>query len=113
MNIPPILESKKFLASVLASVISFLGMQRGMTSEQIAFVVGPIVAYIAMQGVADVGKSRAQIEAVFKPNATSVNVTNVQPSPQSVEDQATILEILKRNPDAVTEATATLEPSTE
>tara|TARA_R110000851_G_scaffold268071_2_gene420717 strand:+ start:42395 stop:42655 length:261 start_codon:yes stop_codon:yes gene_type:complete len=63
METPPILQSKKFLASALAALISFLGIREGFTSEQIALVVGPLMGFVAMQGVADIGKERAKVEA--------------------------------------------------
>ena len=67
METPPILQSKKFLASTLASLISFLGIREGFQPEQIALVVGPLLTFVAMQGVADIGKERAKVEAAAKP----------------------------------------------
>jgi len=71
MQIPvlPILESKKFLAAALASVVAFLGLERGMDYGQIAFVVGPLLAYVGGQALADVGKERAKIERAAPPPA--------------------------------------------
>jgi len=63
METPPILHSKKFLASALAALISFLGIREGFTTEQIALVVGPLMGFVTMQGVADIGKERAKAEA--------------------------------------------------
>ena len=63
MKVPPILESKKFLASVLASLISFLGVREGFSPEQILLVIGPLMGFVGMQGVADIGKEKAKVEA--------------------------------------------------
>lgn len=63
MDIPQILRSKKFLAAALASVISFVGILQGLSHEQIAMVVGPLLTFVGFQGVADIGKERAKIEA--------------------------------------------------
>ena len=67
METPPILQSKKFVASALAALISFLGIREGFTSEQIVLIVGPLMGFVAMQGVADIGKERAKVEADSKP----------------------------------------------
>jgi len=61
---PEILQSKKFLAAALASVLSFFGIRYGLDREQLAFVVGPLVAYIGAQAVADHGKERAKVDAL-------------------------------------------------
>lgn len=63
METPPILQSKKFLAAALASVISFLGIRFGLTGEQIAVVIGPLLTFVGFQGIADIGKERAKVEA--------------------------------------------------
>jgi len=62
-TLPPILQSKKFLAAALASLISFLGVREGFTPEQIGIIIGPIVAFITVQGITDFGKERAKVEA--------------------------------------------------
>lgn len=62
-TLPPILQSKKFLAAALASLISFFCVREGFTPEQIGMIIGPIVAFITVQGITDFGKERAKIEA--------------------------------------------------
>lgn len=68
-NTPSILQSKKFLASALASLISFFSIREGFTVEQVAVITGPLVAFIAVQGVADFGKERAKVEAASQHQA--------------------------------------------
>lgn len=58
------LQSKKFIAAVIAAIISFFSMRSGMAMEQIAMITGPLFIYIGAQGLADMGK-----EAV-KPKVT-------------------------------------------
>jgi len=50
------LQSKKFLAAVVAAVLSFFCMRSGMEMEQIALITGPLFMYIGAQGIADIGK---------------------------------------------------------
>ena len=69
--VPPILESKKFLASALASVIAFGGVRSGMQYEEIAFVIGPLLTFVGFQGLADIGKSKAVVEAEAKKEASA------------------------------------------
>lgn len=80
-----LLESKKFLASVLASLIAFLCLRFGLSQADTAFVVGPLIAFIGAQAFADIGKSRAELEAVFKPNASPAATTTVNITPQPPE----------------------------
>lgn len=63
MEAPEILSSKKFLASALASVVGFLCLRYGLSYTDTAFVVGPLLAFVGAQGIADIGKSRAVVEA--------------------------------------------------
>lgn len=72
METPEILQSKKFIAAALASLISALCMRAGMAYEDTAFVVGPLLAFIGMQGVADIGKGRAQVAATAQLGARRV-----------------------------------------
>lgn len=57
------LQSKKFGAAALASVLSFLGMRYGLTVEQIALVTAPLYAYIGGQALADFGKEKVRLES--------------------------------------------------
>lgn len=106
VSIPSLLQSKKFGAAALASILSFVGVREGLSIEQIALITAPLYAYIAGQGLADLGKSKAQIDAVFaKPKASSVNVTNMAAAAASDLDtkaaDKVVLEALKRNRRAV------------
>ncbi len=56
VSIPTLLQSKKFGAAVLASVLSFLGVREGLDVSQIALITAPLYAYIGGQGLADFGK---------------------------------------------------------
>lgn len=55
------LGSKKFLASVLASLVGYFGFKNGLTQEQIAFLIAPLMAYTVGQSLADLGKEAAKI----------------------------------------------------
>lgn len=54
--------SKKFLASVLASVLAMIGLAIGMEYEKILLALGPLLLYVPSQAVADIGKERAKVE---------------------------------------------------
>jgi len=59
-----LLKSKKFIASLLASVLAFGGIYAGFSVAELALVVGPLAGYGAIgQGLADFGKEKAKIEA--------------------------------------------------
>lgn len=86
MQVPPILASKKFLAAALASVIAFLCLRQGMSREDTLFVVGPLLTFVGVQGIADIGKPRAQAqsegklrELVFSPIPTVSKPTTTTP----------------------------------
>jgi hypothetical protein len=51
-----LITSKKFIASVLASVLAFAGLTYGLTAFEIALIVGPLTGYTVSQGLADFGK---------------------------------------------------------
>lgn len=74
METPEILQSKKFLAAALAAVVGYLCMRSGMSYADTAFVVGPLLVFIGAQGIADIGKGRAQAAAAAESQTT--NVTN-------------------------------------
>lgn len=54
--------SKKFVAAVTAAFVAFLANMTGVEPEQALLIVGPLVAYVLGQGLADWGKERAKIE---------------------------------------------------
>lgn len=63
VQIPAILQSKKFLAAGLASGMSLVGFKYGLTFEQIAVVTAPLYTFIGAQGLADMGKEKAKVES--------------------------------------------------
>ena len=95
MQLPPLLQSKKFLAALAASLISFFGMREGMTLEQLGLIVGPLMIFVGAQGIADLGKERAKIEgAAKKPTVATLNVAD--PSRVPTTDAAAMLDALSR-----------------
>ncbi len=61
--IKELLESKKFLAAILAIVVWAVGrLGIDMSTEQLAPIVGSLWTYIVGQAIADHGKSKAKIE---------------------------------------------------
>jgi hypothetical protein len=57
-----LLTSKKFVAAVTAALVAFLSNLYGIEPDQALLIVGPLVAYVLGQGLADLGKERAKIE---------------------------------------------------
>lgn len=56
--------SKKFQAAVLAAIVWAVGkIGLHLTAEEIVPVAGPLWLYIFGQGLADMGKEKAKIEA--------------------------------------------------
>lgn len=57
----PFWHSKKFWAAVVAAGVPLLNhfFQVGLTQDVIMQIVGPIVAYILGQGLADLGKNKS------------------------------------------------------
>ena len=64
--LPDMLGSKKFLAALAAAILAYMGVREGFSEAQIAFVVGPLVAYIGAQGLADIGKEAESIRQEHK-----------------------------------------------
>lgn len=56
------LGSKKFIATVLASVLAFGGFALGFSVEMIGVIVSPLGVYTVSQGIADIGKEKAKAE---------------------------------------------------
>lgn len=58
-----ILKSKKFQAAVVGVIVAFAG-KAGLNLDDTSLltVLSPILAYIAGQGLADIGKEKAKIE---------------------------------------------------
>lgn len=63
-TVKALLSSKKFVAALLAALV-WLGGKVGLNvdTETLAGIVGPIIAYVLGQGLADHGKEAAQITA--------------------------------------------------
>jgi hypothetical protein len=61
-TVKALLSSKKFIAALLAALV-WLGGKVGLhvDTETLAGIVGPIVAYVLGQGIADHGKEAALI----------------------------------------------------
>ncbi|MCP4083174.1 MAG: hypothetical protein GY743_23375 [Planctomycetaceae bacterium] len=55
-----LLKSKKFIASILASILAFGGLAYGMSPAEIALIVAPLTGYTISQGLADFGKERTK-----------------------------------------------------
>lgn len=122
---PSLLVSKKFGASVLASVLSFFALRYGMPVEHVALVVGPLLLYVGAQGVADAGKERAFAEGAARAAAplpsgprTTFNVMPAaplapapEPAPSTLDADAAILSALSRNRGAVAQLLGIKEPN--
>lgn len=54
-----LLKSKKGLSAVLCAVFSFACLKSGFTTEQTALVVGPLMAYLPIEGAIDHKKVKA------------------------------------------------------
>lgn len=78
---PALFKSKKFGAALIAAIVSAVGAHFGWTLEQIAAASAPFYAFIGMQGLDDLGKSKAEIEAVFKPTVEGIDVINTINTP--------------------------------
>lgn len=52
-----LLGSKKGFAALVAVGIASYGIDKGWTTEQIAFVLSPLLAYIGAQGFVDARKA--------------------------------------------------------
>lgn len=57
-----LLRSKKFISSVLASVVALAAMLNDVPPEQIAAIIAPLMGYTLSQGLADQGKEKARLE---------------------------------------------------
>ena len=56
------MDHKKMKAAVVAAILAGVGTYNGYAWEQIAMVVGPLVAYVLGQGLADIGKEAAKVK---------------------------------------------------
>ncbi len=58
-----ILKSKKFQAAIVGLIVAFAG-KYGLNLDETAImaILSPILAYIAGQGLADIGKEKAKLE---------------------------------------------------
>lgn len=63
VEVPTILNSKKFLAAAIASVLAYLCVREGFEWDKVMQITGPLYLYIGGQGLADIGKERAKVEA--------------------------------------------------
>lgn len=58
-----LIASKKAVAAFVAVLMSLFGKKMGIDEDSLTKVVGAIVGYVLAQGVADFGKSSAQVKA--------------------------------------------------
>lgn len=55
-----LLSSKKFVAALIAALVWVAGkVGLDVDTETMAGIVGPVVAYVLGQGIADIGKAKA------------------------------------------------------
>jgi len=54
-----LVQSKKFLASVIAALTAFIANYFELDNETVALMIAPFLAYILGQGIADNGKEAA------------------------------------------------------
>lgn len=63
-----IFGSSKAICAIAASSIAAWMVSRGMGTENVALVTGPLWAYVFGQSLADIGKGKAQVQQqVSKP----------------------------------------------
>ena len=55
--------SKKFITALIGGLAAFISAMFDVDSDKIMAILTPFVTYIAAQGIADHGKSKAKIEA--------------------------------------------------
>lgn len=56
MTEKPFWQSKKWLAAVTAAIAAPVAGWLGMPADQIGLMIGPVIAYVVGQGLADMGK---------------------------------------------------------
>lgn len=83
MEVPPILESKKFQAAALASILAFAATYVGFEPTQVGVVLSPLLAFIGAQAVADFGKERAKLDGGAKTSSSDVTVNVAAQPPTS------------------------------
>ena len=74
-----LLGSKKFIAAVIGLVVALaaeVGLE--LDTEAIMTIVSPIIAYILGQGVADIGKEKAIVDAALKPEPPTKNRVGIE-----------------------------------
>lgn len=61
--------SKKLLVALLAPILSYLALREGMSEQQVALILAPLLLYLPSQGLADYGKEavREQAKAATAP----------------------------------------------
>lgn len=63
-TVKALLSSKKFVAALIAALVWLTGkVGLSVDTETMAGIVGPIVAYVVGQGIADAGKEAAKTNA--------------------------------------------------
>ena len=79
VQVPQIVQSKKFIAAAIASGLSFFAVREGMSFEQVAMITGPLYAYIGGQSLADFGKERERVRVASPQAPIVVNTPTPKP----------------------------------
>lgn len=95
MQVPPMLQSKKFLAALAAAVIGFFARREGMPLEDVAMIVGPLAVYVGAQGIADFGKERAKVDVAAAQSRTVRNQVTLSESRDLSHDPELLLRALR------------------
>lgn len=56
-----LLQSKKFIVSLTASILALVGLYLGLPVDQVLTIVAPLATYTIGQGIADSGKEAAKL----------------------------------------------------
>ncbi len=59
--LPDPLNSKKFRAALVAALVAGTTNYFDVDREAILLIIGPFLAFIGMQGIADIGKEKAKV----------------------------------------------------
>lgn len=71
-------SSKKFIASITASIIALIATYFELDEAAVAAVVAPFIAYILGQGIADNGKEAVIFDSVAKHSIKQIDDTEAK-----------------------------------
>jgi hypothetical protein len=60
-------NSKKFAAALVVAIVAGFAFYFGLPEEKVLTVVSGLLAFIGVQGLADLGKGKALVEAAKEP----------------------------------------------